>query len=93
EYLDLSPRRPRWTYIADVLIGEQVVRSCGNIRSHAKLKICFQIWRARTHGTSSLQPDSLRILRTAARYSVEFAAIKLSTRLKRQLPAWYHFGA
>lgn len=91
-YLDLSPNRPTWAYVADALIGEAVTRQSRGVHKLAKINIFLQSWSINMQGNSKLTNDLLTMLRTGHKYGVRFDALKLPTKLKRALPAWYHIG-
>ncbi|KAI0053707.1 hypothetical protein FA95DRAFT_1633182, partial [Auriscalpium vulgare] len=86
-YLDLTDKRPTWAFAADVLIAK--ISEAHNI---AKLNTFLQTWSVPTRGknAATLPKGVIRMLDTAKTYNLNFACLKLSDSLKRQLPAWFH---
>ena len=92
-YLDLSPRRPMWAYVADVLINDSISRATGKVPALAQVNTYLQSWNPSLHATSKLSKDVIQKMKTGQKLGVNFEALKLSDLVKEQLPAWYHLGA
>ena len=91
-YLNLSPSRPRWAKIVDLIIDTSAPpTTIKNARDNAFL----QSWKIPTRGrrTEHLNGDITRMLKVARKYNTNLAAIRLNPRLRAQLPAWYHLMA
>lgn len=93
QYADLSPKRPTWGAVADILIGRAITRDSGKVHSLARFHTFLQTWRADTRPAGGLPAPIRSILKSAKEMSVTFAAIKPTRRLKKGLPIWYHLGA
>ncbi|KAH9835049.1 uncharacterized protein C8Q71DRAFT_676677, partial [Rhodofomes roseus] len=91
-YLDLTADRPLWAYLVDDLINRNVSPQAGAIRNNAKFNTFLQSWSPSTSKASHLPEYIKRMLKTAKKYNVSFAAVKLDERTKSQLPIWYHIG-
>ncbi|KAI0037710.1 hypothetical protein FA95DRAFT_1670843, partial [Auriscalpium vulgare] len=86
-YLDLTESRPTWAFATDVLIAK-----ISDAPDVAKLNKFLQTWSVPTKGKNAklLPRGVIRMLETARTYNINFACLKLSDTLKRQLPAWFH---
>jgi ribonuclease HI len=91
-YLDLSPSRPTWAKITDIIIDASMPQGAN---AQARINCFLQTWNPPQRGgrTAKLDEDTARMLRAAKTYNVNFAAIKINTHLKEQLPAWYHIAS
>jgi len=89
-YLDLSPSRPAWASIMDLITN--------NIRpTHGedeRTNPFLTSWTPPSRGPkiASLPQEAQMLLKIAKKYNVSFAPIKLSKELKKNLPAWCHPG-
>ena len=91
-YLDLSPSRPNWAFVTDAIINHiRPDLEPGPYLSNYSLTT----WSPPTQGhrASTLPPCVLNLIKTAKKAKLTFAPLKLSSSLKRHLPAWYHMGA
>ncbi|KAH9911756.1 uncharacterized protein B0H18DRAFT_891831, partial [Fomitopsis serialis] len=89
----MSESRPKWAFVLDEILNHHASREAGAIRHEAQINSFLQNWEPSTSHRSSLSKQVKSILKTAKRYNVSFAAIKLDRELKLQLPVWYHIGA
>lgn len=91
-YLNLSPTRPTWAAIIDLIIDTSAPT---NMCSKAQENPFLQSWNIPTRGkwTEGLNNDIIRMAAVARKHDTNLAAIKLSNQLKKQLPAWYHIAA
>ena len=92
-YLSLGEDRPMWALAADVLMSKSASKDAGAIRATAQINTFLQSWSPSVHKASKLPEYLKRMLATAKECNVSFAAIKLDSRMKKQLPVWYHLGA
>ena len=92
-YLDLSEKRPTWAFAMDVLIGQQITRNSGDVHRLSQVNKFLQTWRVNTSGPSKLPEDIKRMLRVSKKYNLTCNAIKVDSKIKKALPAWYHIGA
>ncbi|KAA1470582.1 hypothetical protein DENSPDRAFT_774884, partial [Dentipellis sp. KUC8613] len=88
-YLDLTPQRPKWAFITDILINLVTPNTVNDL---ATLNTFLQTWSPPLTGKNSkvLSRDILDMLKTARKYNTSFAALKLTRSLQLQMPAWYH---
>ena len=88
-YLDFSPSRPKWAKITDLIIDTSMPQG---MNAPTRINCFLQTWNPPQQGgrTNKLDDNTIRMLKAARTYNINFAAIKLSTHLKTQLPAWYH---
>lgn len=91
-YLNLSPSRPTWAKITDLIINASAPP--GTSRP-ARINSFLQSWNPPTKGPRSalLDDDTVRMLKAAKKHHTNLAAIRLSPNLRAQLPAWYHLSA
>lgn len=91
-YINTSPSRPTWAYVADALINTLQPKG---IKNTTELAAFLTNWSPPTRGprTRSLPREILSLLQSAKHHNVSFAPLKLSRHLKEQLPAWFHLGA
>lgn len=88
-YLDFSPTRHSWATITDLIINKAAPPGISLL---ARMNSFLQSWDAPTRGTrlDILNTSIIRMLKTARKYNVNLAAIRISPQLRTQLPAWYH---
>ena len=88
-YLNLSPTRPAWATVTDILIDAAAPPT--TIQG-ARINTFLQSWDPATRGrrAAHLNYDTIRMLKTAKKYNTNLAAIRLDPNLRAQLPAWYH---
>ncbi|KAG1818840.1 hypothetical protein EV424DRAFT_1323668 [Suillus variegatus] len=92
-YLNISPTRPTWAYVLDLLINNLKTKDANNGK---RVENTFlQNWDPPTRGPNSrsLPNEALKIIKTAKKHNIAFALIKMSKNIKKQLPAWYNLGA
>ncbi|KAH9859091.1 hypothetical protein C2E23DRAFT_910558, partial [Lenzites betulinus] len=91
-YLDMSPDRPRWAFIADALIERSVVAAARRTEDSARQNYFLQTWEVNTSTNAGMPRDLARMIRTAKKYGVIVDVPNPAENLKKQLPIWYHFG-
>jgi hypothetical protein len=91
-YLNLGPKRPKWAYVADVLINESISRASSKVSASAQINTYLQSWNPNLHTASKLSKDIVQMMKTGQKFGVNFEALKLSDLAKDRLPAWYHIG-
>lgn len=91
EYLNLSPTRPSWAFVADAIIAMQPQPAGKPIKSWAKLNVFLQSWNP--SGRSPLPKEIKSMLTLAKKYDTHFQALKPSTKTLHDLPIWFHFGS
>ncbi|KAA1474320.1 hypothetical protein DENSPDRAFT_781462, partial [Dentipellis sp. KUC8613] len=89
DYLDLSPKRPAWAFIVDILINEYAP---ADIIGLENMNVFLQTWEPPKRGPKhNALPSYVReMLKIARTYNVNFAALRLTHDLCTQLPAWHH---
>ena len=86
-YLNLSPTRPKWATVTDVILDAAAPPSTN---TQARMNWFLQTWRIPTKGprAEKMSLEIRRMINTASDFDANFTAIKLSPRLKGKLPAW-----
>ncbi|KAH7909427.1 hypothetical protein BJ138DRAFT_1010851, partial [Hygrophoropsis aurantiaca] len=90
-YLDISQKRPNWAFITDILINNTFPSGISNLKD---LPLILQTQNPPTQGRNAnkLPKEVLQLLKTAKKFNAITAPIKLSSYLKKQMPAWAHLG-
>ncbi|KAG0700960.1 hypothetical protein DFH29DRAFT_806953 [Suillus ampliporus] len=91
-YLNISPTRPTWAYVIDLLISNVKTKDINGKRINNTF---LQNWDPPTRGPNSrsLPNEAIKIIKTAKKHNIAFAPIKMSKNIKKQLPAWDNIGA
>jgi hypothetical protein len=91
DYLNMSPMRPTWAFVADDLIRESAPK---NIPNGTVNNTFLQTWNTPTKGkrAEALDCDTTQLLKTAKRIKLQFAPLCMSCHLKEQMPAWLQIG-
>jgi ribonuclease HI len=91
EYLSDRKVRPTWAYITDILINETAPK---NLPRRAVANTFLQKWDAPTRGKRAerIGKDTIRMLKAANRYDVNFAPVRMTRNLKEAMPAWLNPG-
>lgn len=87
---DLTNARPAWSFVHDAMVAENIQKAAGKVPSLARIQTFLQTWNVKT---SALPEDLKRTWSVVKKYNVSFAALKLSRKMKKKLPMWYHLGA
>jgi len=88
-YLNFSPRHQPWAAVTDLIIDASVqTDTIASVRKNTFL----QCWDPPSRGpcTAFLNDDIKRMLKVAKNHNTNLAAVKISARLCKELPAWYH---
>lgn len=90
-YLDFGPNRPDWAKITDLMMDTAAPK---NTIPKARNNMFLQSWSVPTRGRriKNLSSDTKRMMKAAKRFDANLAAIRLTPRLRTQLPAWYHLA-
>ena len=88
-YLDFSPNRQPWAAITDLIINAAAPKITV---AQARENPFLQCWNAPARGSRDVpfNDDIRRMLKAAKTHHTNLAAVKLSVRLRKELPAWYH---
>jgi len=88
-FLDFSPSRPPWAAVIDLIVDTAAPRL--TIKQARKTPF-LQCWNTLSGGprAAKMNDDIRRMLKVAKSYNTNLAAVKMSARLRRDLPAWYH---
>ncbi|KAJ3911656.1 hypothetical protein F5877DRAFT_55042 [Lentinula edodes] len=89
-YLDLSPDRAIWTYVADALMAHHVPKSYKVIDKHSRINIFLQSWNTEK---KSLPKDLQDMINVATRYGLRLEVMAPSREIIRQMPIWLHSKA
>ena len=92
EYLTLTPSRPTWAKVLDLIINASGPESTSK---KARMNVFLQTWDAPTRGqrATNLNDNTVRMIKVAKKYNTNLAAIRLTPNLRDQLPAWYHLAS
>ncbi|KAH9166284.1 hypothetical protein EDB89DRAFT_1835929, partial [Lactarius sanguifluus] len=90
-YLNISPSRPAWAIVTDILI---CVAAPPGMSAVARTNSFFQKWEPAMRGprAEKLGDDIRRMLRVVKKYNTNLTAIRLSATIKSMLATWYHPG-
>ncbi|TFK94841.1 hypothetical protein K466DRAFT_617099, partial [Polyporus arcularius HHB13444] len=92
DYLMLSAARPRWAYVADVLLAKAVTADSRSFEREARINVFLQSWRVSLSHMVKL-PGYLRsLIRIARKFDVRFDALDPGDDIKDALPFWRHFA-
>lgn len=88
-YLNLSPSRPAWATVTDLLINAAAPPGTSAI---ARVNSFTQSWHPPTRGPRAdlIGERNVRMIKVAKKYDTNLAAIRLSPEIRMKLPAWYH---
>ena len=88
-YLDLSPSRPAWAIVTDLLINAAAPPGTSVI---ARINTFTQSWNPPMRGPRAdlVGENNIRMIKVANKYGTNLAAIRLSPEIRSKLPAWYH---
>ncbi|KAH9856130.1 hypothetical protein C2E23DRAFT_696267, partial [Lenzites betulinus] len=89
-YLDLSPSRPKWAFVADALIARAILASQRRIDPTARVNTFLQNWGVNTATPAGLSRDLAAMKKAAKKYGVKLDAPTPSSDLIGLLPVWYH---
>ncbi|KAI0720985.1 hypothetical protein C8T65DRAFT_533772, partial [Cerioporus squamosus] len=92
DYLMLSGSRPKWAYVADVLLAKAVTADSRSLDRAVRVNAFLQTWNISTASNVSLPPYLKSMIKMAVKYGVRFQAIDPSDALKDALPIWRHFA-
>ncbi|KAI0741086.1 hypothetical protein C8Q76DRAFT_609203, partial [Earliella scabrosa] len=92
DYLDLSPLRPKWAYVADALLARAAPKSTRAKDPVTRVNAFLQRWQASTRRTAGLPNDLRRMVQAGKKYGVGLVTMKPSPNLKGAMPIWHHMG-
>ncbi|KAI0687596.1 hypothetical protein C8Q76DRAFT_772165 [Earliella scabrosa] len=91
-YLNLSPARPKWAAIADLLLARAVAAESKDTDPEARVNAFLQTWKVSTRAAARLPEDLRRMIKTAKKYGVVADSPNPSREIKAAMPIWYHVG-
>ncbi|KAH7879295.1 uncharacterized protein C8R40DRAFT_1036448, partial [Lentinula edodes] len=86
-YLDMSPERATWTYVADALIAHHTPKTYENIDDFSKINIFLQSWNT---DSRKLPKDLQDMITVAKRHGLRLDGLAFSRNIIRQMPIWLH---
>ena len=91
-YLDLSPSRPLWATVTDILIDAAAPPTTN---PKARINTFLQTWNPATRGprAAKMGKNTSKMIKTAKKYNTNLEALRIAPHLRTQLPAWYHAAA
>ncbi|KAL1945502.1 hypothetical protein VTO73DRAFT_2353 [Trametes versicolor] len=91
-YLDLSPTRPRWAFVAHALLANAIAAVSRSVERNAMVNTFLQTWDVSTRVAAGLPQDLKRMIQAAKKYNVRVDSPNPQRALIDALPIWYHFG-
>ncbi|RDX55640.1 hypothetical protein OH76DRAFT_1339039, partial [Lentinus brumalis] len=92
EYLTLSPGRPKWAFIADILYARAKPSTSQQVEDGVCINPFLQTWKVSTHHTKGLPADLTRLIKAAEKYNIRAAVRDPDETLKGLMPGWFHVG-
>ncbi|KAI0706714.1 hypothetical protein C8T65DRAFT_527162, partial [Cerioporus squamosus] len=90
EYLDLTPLRPRWAYVADVMLARAVTVDSRQVDLSVRVNAFLQSWKV-SMSSQIVLPSYLRdMLRVANKHRVRLDVIDPVEALRDAMPIWSH---
>jgi ribonuclease HI len=92
-YLAFGDDWPLWAHVVDALI---TITDPEGTMNGTKSNSFLQSWKVPVNGSGwgrALPESVTRMFNAAYKYNVSFEALKISEKLKKELPAWHHLGA
>ncbi|KAJ3931030.1 MAG: hypothetical protein NXY57DRAFT_896901, partial [Lentinula lateritia] len=86
-YLDMSPDRATWAYVADALIAHHTPKTYDNIDDVSKINIFLQSWNT---DTRKLPEDLKEMIKVAKNHNLRPEGLAFSRETIRQMPLWMH---
>ncbi|KAJ3847836.1 hypothetical protein EV368DRAFT_76512 [Lentinula lateritia] len=86
-YLDMSPERATWTYVADALIAHHTPKTYENIDDFSKINIFLQSWNT---DSRKLPKDLQDMITVAKRHGLHLDGLAFSRNISREMPVWLH---
>jgi hypothetical protein len=89
----LSPRgtRPKWAYVADEIIRNNIPKAKASLDSKAAVNCFLQTWDPKKK--SGMPDELIEMMKVANKYDVALEAQMVDDQVIRQMPIWYHIGA
>ncbi|KAI0697713.1 hypothetical protein C8T65DRAFT_582388 [Cerioporus squamosus] len=92
EYLDTTPSRPKWVYLADALMSRAILQGDSNVEPKARINKFLQTWDVSLSRHNKLPEDLRRMVKVAGKYGLKICAKKPAKVLRLAMPVWYHVG-
>ena len=91
-YLNFAPSQQKWATVTDHII---LAAAPPQLIKKARENPFLQTWMAPLKGQRAkcMNNNIKQMLKTACKYKVNLAAIKMTPHLLAQLPTWYHLSA
>jgi hypothetical protein len=89
----LAPRdiRPKWAYVADVIIKQNTPKAKANMDPKAAVNCFLQSWSPKKK--TGMPQELIEMMKVAKKYDVALEAQMVDDSVMRQMPLWYHIGA
>jgi hypothetical protein len=87
EYLRLTPMRPTWAKVVDLLINAVAPKK---ISKKVRMNAFLQSWDAPTWGAKAnyIDEGTIGMIKVRKKYNLNLAMIRLTPNLCSQLPTW-----
>jgi ribonuclease HI/exonuclease III len=89
-YLLDTQERPKWAYIADELLRQNILKSDQNIEDQYRINTFTQSWNV---NVNKLPTDLKEMVKVARKYKVQMEALHPSIQVVKSLPIWSHASA
>ncbi|KAI1783371.1 hypothetical protein LXA43DRAFT_838081, partial [Ganoderma leucocontextum] len=92
EYLNVSPSRPDWAFVADILMANAAEAAARSVEPNARMNTFLQTWNVSTRKSAGLPYDLRRMVKAAEKYGVRLEAANPTEDIKGLMPTFYHIG-
>ncbi len=89
-YLDFSPERPIWAYVADNLFATHVPKDCRPRNVSLRLNPFLQRWKPKARG---LPAELEAMMKVAKKHGVRLEGLAFSREMISSMPMWDHAQA
>ena len=77
EYLELSPARPAWAFVANRLMAKAIESAARAVDPGARVNTFLQTWNVSTRKSAGLPFDLRRMIKAAGKYGVRLEALTM----------------
>ncbi|KAJ3963297.1 hypothetical protein EV361DRAFT_813500, partial [Lentinula raphanica] len=86
-YLDLTPDRATWAYVADAIIAHHIPKMYENIDEFSRINIFLQSWNT---DLKNLPEDIKKMIDVAKKNNLRLEGLAFPRSTIRQMPIWLH---
>ncbi|TBU38681.1 hypothetical protein BD309DRAFT_812244, partial [Dichomitus squalens] len=92
-YLDFTPDRPKWAFVADDILAMNVPKSVHPRDRQLRLNMFLQGWNAKKRAAKNIPNELRAMMAVADKYNLQVNAIAPSRLIMRAMPMWDHVRA